>query len=694
MRRALVELGVLNEKGREHFLGSVVVPLEHPELGIVGLYGRRLNPRSKVRHLFLPGPKRGVLNWQTLRGADEVYLVESVLDAFSLWVAGVRNVTCLHGTGGLSEDTERFLRASGIRELRLCLDADEAGATATERLEQALNNRFKIGRVLLPDGADPNGILVDHGADVLRSFLKCVSREPEEDSGSRDVPLAEDFEDGFRLTFETVEYTITPRPPFTGRLQVSMRARTRETQPRKFLDRCDLTSARSRSTTLRGLSRKLGLERQMAENQLAFILDATEAWVESLADDSAGSKKAPTLTEAQKVEALEVLQSVDLVDRILGDMEDLGYVGEERAKLLTYLIGVSRKLENPLSGIIQSQSGAGKSGLAHLVAQMTPPEDVIHYSRVSAHALPYSGKDHFKRKLLVMEERVGGESADYYIRVLQSAHKIRQAVVIKDLVTGKMKTEEFEVEGPIAYLETTTERRVNHENATRCFEIVLDETEEQTRRIHARQRSGKSLARLKRTRQRETILERHHNMQRLLEPVLVVIPYVELLSFPSRWLRTRRDHERFLCLIEVSAFLHQHQRVRKTVTGPDGEEIAYIEATLDDYRLAYDLAQDVLSATFDELSAPARELLGAARALEGSFTRRELRQLMQWPQRRLHETLDELVDMEYLTVVAGGTGKTYLYAVADIDEAATAAARPCLGSLTHPDELARRLGPP
>ena len=55
-RKSLIDLGVINSRGKEHFLGCVVVPLEDPELGIVGLYGRRINPKAKVRHLFLPGP--------------------------------------------------------------------------------------------------------------------------------------------------------------------------------------------------------------------------------------------------------------------------------------------------------------------------------------------------------------------------------------------------------------------------------------------------------------------------------------------------------------------------------------------------------------------------------------------------------------------------------------------------------------
>ena len=681
VRQALAQIGVLNDKGREHFLGCVVVPLEHPEQGIVGLYGRRLNPRSKIRHLFLPGPKRGVLNWQSLTAANEVHLVESVFDAFALWVAGVRNVTCLHGTQ-VFQDLGAFLRASTVKEIRLCLDADQAGEAAADQLSQDLKNRFRVSKVLLPDGVDPNAILASHGPDVLRNFLDCV--KPLEEAEPDDIPLVEDLPDGFRLTFETVEYEITPRPPYTGRLQVALRAKTREQRPQKFLDRCDLTSARARAATLRGLSQRLGLAKEEAEQQLAQILDTTEAWVEGFARENEPNRaEPPELTEAQKADALAFLQRPDLVEAILHDMEDLGYVGEEHGKLLAYLIGISRKLENPLSGIIRSQSGAGKSGLSGLVGQLTPPEDVIHYSRVSTHALAYAEKTYFKRKLLIMEERVGGESADYYIRVLQSSHKIRQAVPVKDPVTGQMKTQEFEVEGPIAYLETTTDNQLNHENATRCFELFLDESQDQTRRIHARQRAARTLSRLRKNRQKEAILERHHNAQRLLEPVEVVIPYVDLLSFPSRFLRTRRDNERFLCLIEASAFLHQYQRPRKS----DGE-VAYVEATFDDYRLAYELAQDVLRASLHELSAPARELLEAARRLEESFTRRQLRDQVDWPKHRVHEVLDELVEMEYVVQTGcGGQGRTYRYSVV-LDGGQQPSP---LQSLTHPDELQRKM---
>ncbi len=343
----------------------------------------------------------------------------------------------------------------------------------------------------------------------------------------------------------------------------------------------------------------------------------------------------------------------------------------------------------PATALLQQRENApGRQRWTLLIALLTPPEEVIHYSRVSAHALAYAPKDAFKRKLIIMEERVGGEAADYYIRILQSSHKIRQAVVIKDPATGEMRTQEFEVEGPIAYIETTTCRHLNQENTSRCFEIYLDETEEQTLRIHERQRQARTLHRLKRA-DRQAILDRHHNAQRMLEEVKIVIPYVEHLTFPTKWLRTRRDNERFLCLIEASAFLHQYQRVKKSCRRPDGTEVPYVEANLDDYRLAYELAKDVLRDTLHELSISAREVLDAASSFKiGAFTRRDLREALGWSQKRVHQAVHELLEMEYLAVVSGGNGQTHQYTVV----LTSGAPQPSpVSSLLHPDELARLL---
>ena len=122
-------------------------------------------------------------------------------------------------------------------------------------------------------------------------------------------------------------------------------------------------------------------------------------------------------------------------------------------------------------------------------------------------------------------------------------------------------------------------------------------------------------------------------------------PYADRLTFPSGWLRTRRDYARFLNLIEVSAFLHQHQRARSQDA---------IVATPADYQVAYDLAAEVLADTLAELKKPLRAVLEAVNTLASTsgepVTRRAVREQLQCPDSSLRNWLNELVSLEYLDV--------------------------------------------
>lgn len=103
----------------------------------------------------------------------------------------------------------------------------------------------------------------------------------------------------------------------------------------------------------------------------------------------------------------------------------------------------------------------------------------------------------------------------------------------------------------------------------------------------------------------------------------------------------------------------------------------------------------MLKDSFHELSRSARDLwpIIADGVKDGGplaglhFTRRQLRTLTSWPDRRLKEALTELVDMEYLSS-DGAQGKVYRYSVlADPDESQG----PPAMALTTPQELKERL---
>jgi len=693
VRAALTQLGVLNEKGKEAFRGCLIVPLSHPQDGLVGLYGRRLDPDAKVQHQYLPGPHRGILNWQSLQLSNTVLVAESVLDALSLWRAGLNHATCLYGVQGVPRAFEDVLLAAGVRDVVFALDPDKAGREATVRHTQVFSGRgLRCFTLEFPDGLDANRFLVQRGPEALSQINR--QRQPVLVPEPVQAPKLQMSADGFTARFAQVTYQVWPQPPFSSRLRARIRAKN---DSRLVMDVVDFYVSRSRKNIVNQLGAQLELPKVDAERHLIALMEQTELWVrqrQEAEETSSESKPAVEMSEEERLEAKDFLRKNDLVAHILKDMADLGYVGEDNSKLLGYLISISRKLEKPLSGIVLSQSGAGKSSLTELVEALTPPEEVVLFSRISPQALYWMERDALRRKLLILEERVGAEGADYSIRTLQTRHKLTQAVVIKDPITGKMMTKTFVVEGPVAYLETTTNQRLNHENATRCFEITLDESVDQTRRIQEWQRSGRLPSRRDRRQMQEAIKRRHHNAQRLLEPVLVFIPYAELLEFPSKWLRTRRDNERFLCLIEAITFLHQFQRER----GLTDDGAPYVMANLDDYRLAYQLARDVLATTLHELSRDARDLLatitewvgeqGATRATDVVFTRRDLRTVTGAEDHRLRQTLSELVDMEYLDALQGGQGRSYQYRLA-----AGGAAGPSMRELTTPEELAARWKP-
>jgi hypothetical protein len=294
------------------------------------------------------------------------------------------------------------------------------------------------------------------------------------------------------------------------------------------LDTFDLYSAKSRASFV-GCCRKIfeAEEGELHKELNRIIAELERAQGGMIDGKAAGEKMAdepPPMTAEEEAEALAALRRPSLLEDITKDMEALGYVGEEHNKTVGYLVGVSRKMSSPLSCVTISQSGAGKSILVETVEKMTPPEDVRMYSRITQYSLYYEKQDGFKHRLLISEERAGAEEADYSIRTLQSKKRLTLAVPVKDPATNQIRTETRIVEGPVAYMETTTKPRINDENATRCFELFLDESEEQTRLIHERQRWSKTLEGLIRLKEEEAICRRHHRMQRLLRPIAVVIP--------------------------------------------------------------------------------------------------------------------------------------------------------------------------
>ncbi|MCZ7590621.1 MAG: hypothetical protein M5U15_00035 [Kiritimatiellae bacterium] len=319
----------------------------------------------------------------------------------------------------------------------------------------------------------------------------------------------------------------------------------------------------------------------------------------------------PELTAEERAEALELLTSPDLVGRI-GDLFDAcGLVGEHSNRLAAYLACTSRKLDKPLAVIIQSTSAAGKSTLMEAVLSMFPPEDQVKYSAMTGQSLYYLGETNLKHRILAIVEEEGAEKASYALKLLQSEGELTIASTGKDPHTGRMETQEYHVEGPVMIFLTTTAIDIDEELQNRCLTLTVDESREQTERIHTLQRQARTLEGLRLKKQKQRLIALLRNAQRLLDPVDVVNPWADQLTFTADRTRTRRDHEKYLTLIDAIALLHQHQRPREQVEGGG----TFMRVTLDDIALANQLAPDLLGRSLDELPPQTRRVLDAIKQI-------------------------------------------------------------------------------
>ena len=100
IRGQLESVGIYRKTGHEHFAGSLVIPVFDENGTVTEVYGRKIGERLRKgtpRHLYLPGPHRGVWNIAALQRSKEVILCESLIDALTFWCAGYRNVTSSYG---------------------------------------------------------------------------------------------------------------------------------------------------------------------------------------------------------------------------------------------------------------------------------------------------------------------------------------------------------------------------------------------------------------------------------------------------------------------------------------------------------------------------------------------------------------------------------------------------------------------
>lgn len=672
-------------------------------------------------HTWLASDERPLFNAPALLSTDEVILAGSVIDALSFWCAGFRHVVAVDSVEGFDPTHLALLVDHGIGRVLIGFRRDEDGETAAKRTaEDLMGAGVECFRLTFPHGLDANDFVrssanpTDAIHDTLRGAVwmgkgtaatknRRRRQPPPEAGGASPTPppneaLVEDLDDQpadvddergpvlgpmlpaaplndvqpelgrdgdeMRITFGDRSWRVRGLAKNTSfdvlRVNVLVSVPAVERGQGFHVDTLDLYSARARASFAKEAAEEIGVEEKIVRRDLGRVFMAAEG----LVDEAIRRAQEPTdtrvvLDDDERAAALELLCDPNLVGRVVADFARIGMVGESTNCLVGYLATVSRLLDRPLAVIVQSTSAAGKSALMDAVLDFVPDEDLVRYSAMTGQSLYYLGEHDLAHKVLAIAEEEGAERASYPLKLLQSEGEVSIASTGKDNATGRLVAHPYRVKGPAAIFLTTTAIDVDEELRNRCVVLTVDEDRAQTRGIHDRQRRARTLDGILATNDRHKVLKAHRDAQRLLEPIAVVNPFADRLTFVDAITRTRRDHVKYLTLIDTIALLHQHQRERHTATTAAGQTVTYIEATVGDIALANRLAHDALGHSLDELPPQTRRLLtaldemvtGIAEAQEIDrdrvrFTRRQARERLGLGDTQLKVHLARLVELE------------------------------------------------
>ena len=706
LRTRLRDLGVLRSTGHEALSGCLVVPLFDVEGKVVNLYGRRVDraQRGSEEHNWTDASQRGFINPQAF-ASRELVITSSITDALLAWSLGQPNVIGMQFGERAKEDLIAAVTQSKTKKLTWLFRRTKASHRLTESLSSELATLgVVVFRALLPHDADLCEYLatVSEPANALLQVIRSAEwvAGVADDNMPQKAPAGASHgaSDGLAEPGATAGLA-GPAGPVKGQpassadelvlIFADRRWRVRGLKDNRshgalrinllvsreaggfHVDTFDLYSARHRVAFMRQASNELGVdEGQLRRDIGAVLLELEQAQAELLRSLETPKPTKVELTREEHDDALQLLRDPALLELVLDVFEQQGLVGERDNLLLGFLAVTSRKLARPLGVVLQSSSAAGKSSLMRAMLSVVPEEDQLAYSTLTSQSLFYAPGSDLRHKVLSIAEESGASRASYSLKLLQSEGSLKIASTGKDPSSGRLVSQEYKVEGPVALLLTTTSIEVDEELLNRCIVLTVDESPEQTRRIHERQKQLQSLEGLASSRDHAALLRRHQNAQRVLRPLRIVNPHIREVVFSDLRVRARRDHQKLLTLIETIAFLHQHQRTVKTLE-IEGEPVEYVEVERSDVALATRLLGTLGLVGVHELPPQTLNVLGlisayvaTLSAAERTFSRRELREALGLGDTQLKVHVRRLLDAELLVARRAPSGKGLVYELA------------------------------
>jgi len=174
-----------NKTGKfvDRFNSRIIFPVNNITGDTIAFGGRIIKDSKLAKYINSPETefyKKGnvIFNLDkakdTRSKTDDVLIVEGYMDVVSVYASGLKNVIANSGTA-LTERQINLIWKFFSNPI-ICLDGDESGQKAAERIAERLfpliNENNKIYFSIMPDGQDPDDFIKENGKEIFTKFLE------------------------------------------------------------------------------------------------------------------------------------------------------------------------------------------------------------------------------------------------------------------------------------------------------------------------------------------------------------------------------------------------------------------------------------------------------------------------------------------------------------------------------------------
>jgi hypothetical protein len=314
--------------------------------------------------------------------------------------------------------------------------------------------------------------------------------------------------------------------------------------------------------------------------------------------------------------ASPVLSVTDPLDLVRCEFQRLGYGGDLKPAIITYLAVTTRVLKMrmgtmPAHLLLVGPPSIGKSFTVQMVLLLFPPEASHAIESGSPRVLIYDTADLQHRAVLFSESDSlpAGEDnpAASAIRNLLQDHRLHYKVVLRDPDGGEPIVHEISKPGPTVLI-TTSVRLLGGQLGSRVFTLDVPNDSKRLRDALKAQAQLEISA----TSEPDSSLIAFQAVLQRMAPLDVLVPFAprlaDFIADAVNAPRILRDFQRLLSFIKaVTIIRHQHR---------ERSEDGRLVATLDDYAVVYELVADMYEAASTGTTENMRKVVDAVAVLE------------------------------------------------------------------------------